>query len=143
MRRNIVCLSASILSVIVLSFSSAITVLAEQGKVTPLRPLGNKPGSFVAGQILVKFQPGVSRAEQADIHHSLGGVVKREIVQIGVQVVSVPRGREEQRVESYSNNPNVLFAEVDALREHPGNLDDGGNSRKGDLHNDGSLHLNY
>ena len=77
------------LTVIVLWFSSGIITAAGQGKGSPLGPAGSSPDKFVAGQILVKFQPGAGRAEQANVHRSLGGVVKREIVQIGVQVVSV------------------------------------------------------
>jgi thermitase len=57
-----------------------------------------------------------------------------------VHVVGVIPGMEKQMVKAYSNNPNVLFAEVDYLHQLH-NPNDGGFNKKWDLHNDGSLEI--
>ncbi len=130
----------SILSFVLFLFVLMVTYTSGQMNVAAQGSPDNMSGNFVTGQILVKFQPGVNRAEQAKIHSNFGSTVKKEIPQIGVHVVGVIPGMEKQMVKAYSNNPNVLFAEVDYLHQLH-NPNDGGFYKKWDLHNDGSLEI--
>jgi thermitase len=79
---------------------------------------------FLSQQILVKFQPGTTLPEAAQIHRQLGGQVKQTIPDIGVQVVTVPRGQAMAKAKAYSANPNVAYAEPDFVAEAMGNPDD-------------------
>ena len=49
----------------------------------------------VAGQILVKFQPGAAAAAKAEAHRQGGGRVLNEIASTGVQLVAVAAGEPE------------------------------------------------
>ena len=75
-------------------------------------------------QILVKFKPGTSLPEVAQIHRELGGQVKETITGIGVQVVTVPKGQEKAKAKAYSANAMVAYAEPDFVAQAMGNPDD-------------------
>jgi thermitase len=81
---------------------------------------------FSSQQILVKFQPGTSLPEVAEIHRQLGGQVKETIPGIGVQVVTVPKGQAMAKVKAYSANVKVAYAEPDFVAQAVGNPDDPG-----------------
>jgi subtilisin family serine protease/subtilase family serine protease len=76
-------------------------------------------GRFVAGQILVKFQPGANAASRADVHRQAGGTLRAEIARTGVQLVSVPAGDESAAINRYRRNPNVVYAEPNFIRSIP------------------------
>jgi subtilisin family serine protease len=114
LRRIIIGLAAAIL--LVSSFPT--TILA-----TP--PDNPTPDSaFSSGQILVKFKPGASLPEEAEVHHRLGGQVKGIISDIGVQVVSVPKGQAKDKAKAYRANPMVAYAEPDFVAQALGDPDD-------------------
>jgi len=77
-------------------------------------------------QILVKFKPGTSLPEAAQIHRQLGGQVKETIPGIGVQVVTVPNGQAVAKAKAYSSNARVAYAEPDFVAEAVGSPDDPG-----------------
>lgn len=79
---------------------------------------------FSSQQILVKFKPGTSLPEVAEIHRQLGGQVKQTIPGIGVQVVTVPKGEVMARLKAYSSNAKVAYAEPDFLAQADGSPDD-------------------
>jgi thermitase len=81
---------------------------------------------FSSQQILVKFKPGTSLPEVAEIHRQLGGQVKETIPGIGVQVVTVPKGQVMAKVKAYSSNAKVAYAEPDFVAQTVGNPDDPG-----------------
>jgi thermitase len=72
-----------------------------------------------AGEILVKFRPGVLAAAKADAHRMGGGAALAEIARTHVQLVSVPPGAETAAIARYSQNPNVLYAEPNFIRRIP------------------------
>jgi thermitase len=76
-------------------------------------------GIFVAGEIIVKFRPGVNVSAKADAHRQSGGTVKAEIVRTGLQLATVPRGAETAAIARYRNNPNVLYAQPNFVRSVP------------------------
>ncbi|MGH6690241.1 MAG: S8 family serine peptidase, partial [Gammaproteobacteria bacterium] len=76
-------------------------------------------GTFVAGDILVKFRPGVNANAKADAHRVAGGASLIEIPRTGVQRVRVPAGSESAALARYQRNPNVLYAEPNYVRRIP------------------------
>jgi subtilisin family serine protease/subtilase family serine protease len=76
-------------------------------------------GAFVAGDILVKFQPGANANARADAHRVAGGAAAVEIARTGVQRVRVPAGQELEAIAQYQRNPNVLYAERNFIRSIP------------------------
>jgi thermitase len=91
-------------------------------------PLDNPAAvpDFSSQQILVKFKPDVTLPEAAEIHRQLGGQVKETIPDIGVQVVTVPRGQAMAKAKAYSSNARVAYAEPDFVAEALGTPDDPG-----------------
>jgi thermitase len=96
---------ALIIAILLLSFPAA----AFAGPPDDQAPVSD----FLPEQILVKFKPDVTLPEAAEIHRQLGGQVKETIPGIGVQVVKVPKGQEKAKVNAYSSNPRVAYAEPD------------------------------
>lgn len=85
MRKTIVALAVAIL--LISSFPTTVFA-APPDNPAPV-------SDFSSHQILVKFKPGASLPEVAEIHGRLGGKVKETIPGIGVQVVTVPKGQEK------------------------------------------------
>ncbi len=97
--------------VLAMLFSSGV-VLAQQNP--PVSSQGGED-AFVRGEILVKFEPGTPGLAQAEAHRQNDGRVEQTIRGLGVQVVSVPRGQEQAKVEAYNRNPNVGYAELNGI----------------------------
>jgi subtilisin family serine protease len=72
----------------------------------------NLQDKAVAGEFLIKFKPGSSAAEKAAAVQSLGGALSNGIPQLGVELVTVARLRD---------NPNAQAAAdvIDALEKNP------------------------
>lgn len=85
---------------------------------------GGNVAQFAPQEILVRFNPGVSPAEIAQIHRQYGGEVRETIPGIGVQVVTVPQDEVMQKVRAYSSNPMVAYAEPNYLAQADGSPDD-------------------
>jgi thermitase len=86
--------------------------------------VGDNEASFSPGEILVKFSPGATPAEVAEIHRQCGGQVKEIIPSIGVQVVTIPAGKVIEKARAYSTHGKVLYAEPNYLGEAIGTPDD-------------------
>ena len=63
-------------------------------------------------RILVKVQPGV---DAAAVVARYGGTVLRTIEGIDVQVVTVPAGQGQQAIDALMADPEVQYAEADAI----------------------------
>ena len=74
------------------------------------------PVPFVAGDVLVKFRPGVSANARADRHRVVGATPLVEIPRTGVHRVRVPAGDESAAIARYRRDPNVLYAEPNFIR---------------------------
>ena len=92
-------------------FACAGVALAQQDTPDTSQPAED----FAAGNILVKFKDRTSEAKKQDVHEKRGGQVKETIRGIGVQVVSVPDGREKSKAKEYKDDPNVEFAELNGV----------------------------
>jgi serine protease len=78
---------------------------------------GASPAGFVDGQLIVKFQPDVSRNEQAAAVSSVGAArIARRLLQDRYVVTTVPVGAEDQYADMLSNHPAVESAEKDVIR---------------------------
>jgi thermitase len=70
---------------------------------------------FTVGEVLVKFRPGARGQDIANAHRQSTAREKEAIPGINVRVVDVPSGQEDRAVELYEHNPNVLYAERNAI----------------------------
>jgi len=114
MRKTIVLV---VIAISLISSFPTIVFAASPGSPAPA------PG-FSSEQILVKFRSGTSLPEAAQIHRQLGGQVKKTIPGIGVQVVTVPKGQNVAKANTYSSNARVAYAEPDFMAEALGSPDD-------------------
>lgn len=75
-------------------------------------------GTFVPGEVLVKFRSGVSRARQNAVHGALAARVAQRIGGgLEVERVRLPRGADvRQAVRRYESNPAVEYAEPNYYR---------------------------
>jgi len=93
---------------------------AQNGQNANQNPTPNSRGrTAVAGELLVKFKPGVSANLKTDAHRAAGGRVLAEVSRTGVQRVSVGAGNEAAALERYRSNANVLYAEPNTIRHIP------------------------
>jgi thermitase len=108
---------ALVIAILLISSFPTIVFAAPPDNPTPL-------SDFSSQQILVKFKADVTLPEVAQIHRQLGGQVKETIRNIGVQVVTVPKGQEKAKAKAYSANAKVAYAEPDFMAQALGNPDD-------------------
>lgn len=73
------------------------------------------PPPFAAGRILVKPAAGLSDARFADILQRANGHGPSKLRGLDVALVQVTKGNEKAAVAALKNNPNIAFAELDAL----------------------------
>jgi thermitase len=73
----------------------------------------NDTPSHAPDRILVKFKPGTPENTRASVNAKLGGRVVETIPGIDVQVVSVPKNTEVEKIGQYKKDRNVEFAEPD------------------------------
>gem|GEM_PF-3928165 len=66
------------------------------------------------GRVIVTFKPGVSSSARSAAHQAAGATVQRNL-RGGGQVVKVAASKTASTVQRYRANPNVAWAEVDAL----------------------------
>lgn len=85
---------------------------AVSGLTTDVTP----PPQYVTDQILVAFKPGTPAEVIRSVHAQNGGQVIRTVDAIGMQVVSIKAGTVQEKVATYSRNPNIRYAEPNYLR---------------------------
>lgn len=105
MPRRAILVSLAVLVIVLLSVPAPLSVAAAPPEST----------AYVPGELLVKFRPSADSKAITDAHRSIGGSVKQTISRIGVEVVSVQRGREKTKLAEYLRNPNVEFAELNGI----------------------------
>lgn len=98
----------------VLVFSICLTVLAVWASgalAVPTDTPADTPGSYFPGQVLVKFENGVSQAVvRGRIQNHNARIVDR-IGALDVLVLGVPKSQEQAVISALSQNPNVEYAE--------------------------------
>lgn len=94
-----------------------ILLPAALGFPPPNLPIhSNPPPAFADDRVLVRFLPGTAASEIGQINRDIGGRSGKIIPGIDVHIIHVPAGTVEEKVDLYSANPNVLFAEPDFFR---------------------------
>jgi len=92
------------------SIAAAAAILATVGVATSA-----SAADYVPGQVIVKFRPGTTLAEQTTVLASVGGVdTNRRIPGQGSLVVGVPGGAKEA-VAALAQAPAVQYAELDKI----------------------------
>ena len=91
----------------------ALTASAQQEGSGPVCP---------PEQILVKVLPGADPAEVVARH---GGTIVKTIEGINVQVVEVPAGTQAQKVDEFTADPDVKYAEANGVVRATANADAG------------------
>ena len=69
--------------------------------------------AFAAARILVKFKAGTLNSEKSWIHRVHGASVVDVIEPLGVQVLKIPAGRVQEKVQAYMRENAVEYAEPD------------------------------
>ncbi len=82
-------------------------------------PAASAAGRFVAGQVIVQFQPGASASAVADAHRQAGATVLATEPRTGLQLVGVAGGQESAAIARYERNPSVRYAEPNFVRDVP------------------------
>jgi subtilisin family serine protease len=72
-------------------------------------------GSFVRGHVLVKFPDGTPLADQAALEHANSASVISRIADLGVEVLQVPVGAEQNVIDAMRQSGRVDYAELDAV----------------------------
>lgn len=109
LRRRALAAAATACVVILVALAVPDPLLAGAGAApTP-------PASFVTGEVLVKFRPGVASAQAASVLADHGARQVDQIAAIGLRRLHVPAGREEEVSAALSRNPNVLYAHPNGI----------------------------
>ena len=101
----------------VLRFLLAVIVLivpcltfAEEPKPTIIAPACDAR-DFEAGEIIVKFKDGVPQASVQSLLLAKDVSILDEMDELGLILLSVPKGRELEKIEELKRNPLVEYAE--------------------------------
>jgi len=85
------------------------------GFASPLSTVDAKDNNSAADRLLVKFEPGMSGNDKAQVHSQVGGKVESVIPGIGIHVVTVPRGQGATKSAAYRLNKGVRHVEIDTI----------------------------
>ena len=106
------------LSVLITVVGAMLLACSGIGLAQSTTPDSSQPvEDFAAGEILVKFKDRTSETKKREVHGRKGGRAKETIRGIDVQVVEVTRGNEKSKAKEYKDDPDVEFAEVNAIYE--------------------------
>jgi subtilisin family serine protease len=84
----------------------------------PVRLTSAREGAFVAGEVLLRFKPGVSAQARAGVLRAEGASVEEILPVPGLRRVSVPRQRSvAAAVAALERRPEILFAEPNLLHK--------------------------
>jgi len=85
------------------------------GFASPLSTVDAKGNNLATDRLLVKFEPGMSGNDRAQVHQRIGGKVESIMPGIGVHVVSVPRGQGATKSAAYRLHKGVRSVETDGI----------------------------
>ncbi len=114
------CLLAALITLL-LGLSSLGSLADRGGRTGAGSPA---PGGFVAGEVLVKFKPGVSAAVAHRALPAQVTAVSDAVLPLGVKRLAVPPGREGATIDALRDNPLVEYAEPDYIARAVGVPDD-------------------
>jgi thermitase len=76
---------------------------------------GNKSGGSQPDRLLVKFKQGISTVAMDETNRRVGCNVESAIPEIGVYVVTVPRGEGRNKLVAYQQQSQVKYVELDGI----------------------------
>jgi subtilisin family serine protease len=123
LRRSLI--PAALSALLVASFFAPPSGAADRGEAAaqaarqrPQKAGYQARGTFVPGEVLVKFRPGVARGIERAVHAAMGArVLSRLAGGLGIHHVRLPRGLTvADAVRRYSANPLVEYAEPNFYR---------------------------
>ncbi len=83
-----------------------------------LRSVGGDGSEFVAGEVIVRFEPGTPVADRAAARTAVQATMKRDLLFPGMELVTLPAGLTVQlAVQLLEANPNVAYAEPNYLMQ--------------------------
>ena len=85
------------------------------GFASPVPTVDAKSNDSAADRLLVKFEPGMSGNDKAQVHSQVGGKVETIIQGIGVNVVTVPHGQGATKSAAYRMQKGVRYVEPDGV----------------------------
>jgi thermitase len=77
----------------------------------PAGSVGDSQAPYVAGEVLVRFKPAISRLGAQNVLSAQGLQVAGAIPAIDVLKVTVEAGQEQETIDALNNDPSVLYAE--------------------------------
>jgi len=92
-------------------------LLSIVGFAAPVSTVDAKGNNTIADRLLVKFEPGMSGNDKAQVHSQVGGKVESVISGIGVHVVTVPRGQGATKSAAYRLKKGVRLVEADGVAQ--------------------------
>ena len=73
--------------------------------------------AYIPGQVLVKFNEGVSEEQAQALHDRLGSTILKRFEKLHIDLVRIKSGLTvEEATELYQENPQVAYAEPNYLR---------------------------
>jgi thermitase len=95
---------------IILMTLLALVLMMPAAVLSAAPPMAGEGGD----SILVAFRPGTAASEIAELNRNNSATVRDSIPALGVQVLSFAPGKAAGMLKVYQNNPNVVYAELDA-----------------------------
>ena len=106
-------LAAAIAALLSMAASSA---LAKQAP--PAHPMAGKSPfgqEVVPGEVIVRYEQGASRSERAAAKEDAEASLERKLLLPRAELVEVPAGEESQAAAKLERDPNVVYAEPNAI----------------------------
>jgi hypothetical protein len=73
--------------------------------------------SYMPGQVMVKFNQGVSQEEARALHDRLGSTILAQYQKLSIDLVKIKSGLTvEEVIKLYQENPPVAYAEPNYIR---------------------------
>jgi thermitase len=98
----------------ILGWAAGAPTVAAQTPVNPAVAVAPAP-RFQAGELLVRFRPGLGVASAEDVMDAHGLRQMDEIPALGVRRVRVPAGQEESLAAVLGQDPRVAYAELNGI----------------------------
>jgi thermitase len=106
-------LAAAIAALLSMTASSALA------KQAPSRHSGAGESLFgqevAPGEVIVRFKPGASRSDRAEAERDAGASLERKLLLSRTELVEVTPGEEKDAAAKLERDPNVLYAEPNAI----------------------------
>jgi subtilisin family serine protease len=112
-RGRAIALAAAIAAL--LSLAAASAPAKEAAPVHPMAAKSLFGQQVVPGEVIVRYEPGASRSERAEASEAVDASLERQLLLPRAELVEVPEGTEREAAAQLERDPNVLYAEPNAI----------------------------